>query len=167
MRLLVLAAIVAATVAGCESEAVRAQRAAAVAQVQAKKAAEDQARAEQELFERRRAEVMAAPSNFLEISDIESFDKGFINSYRELTGVSITNRSRVPIRLAKGRAVWIDAKGEEVGAAPLTFRGDLAPGAQVRFTKGAGNLTSGTIQGSASRVRVEFTDLQVLTPAQL
>ena len=143
-------------ITGCESEAEK-----------ARKLAEEQARAERVLFEQRRAEVLAAPGRFLQTSDFAYYDKGIINSYRQLTGVTVSNRAAVPIRLSKGRIVWLSDSEEEIGTSPLTFSGTLAPGAEMKFSTAAGNLTSGTIQGRATKVKIEFTEVDVIAAAQL
>ncbi|MFL5344167.1 MAG: hypothetical protein ACJ8AT_05205 [Hyalangium sp.] len=143
-------------IAGCESEAEK-----------ARKMAEERARADRVLFEQRKTEVLTAPGRFLETSDLAYFDKGIINDYRQLIGVKVTNRSAVPVKLGKGRIVWLTDKGEELGSSPLTFKGTLAPGAEMKFSTSDGSLTSGTIQGRASKAKIEFTEIEVIASAQL
>jgi len=143
-------------ITGCESEAEK-----------ARKLAEEQARAERVLFEQRRAEVLAAPGQFLQTSNFAYYDKGIINSYRQLTDVTVTNRAAVPVRLSKGRIVWLNDGEEEVGTSPITFSGTLAPGMEMKFSTSAGNLTSGTIQGRATKAKIEFTEIEVMAAAQL
>jgi hypothetical protein len=143
-------------IAGCESEAEK-----------ARKMAEERARAEHALFEQRKTEVLTAPGRYLDTSDLAYYDKGIINDYRQLIGVKVTNRAAVPVRLSKGRILWLDANGEEVGASPLTFKGTLAPGSEMKFTTADGTLTSGTVQGRASKARIEFTEIEVIASAQL
>jgi hypothetical protein len=140
---------------GCESEAER-QR----------KAAEAAATAERALFEKRKAEVLAAPERFLDTSNLVYYDKGIINDYRQLTGVTITNRAAVPIRVKKARVVWLTESGDEVGSSPLTLSATLAPGTDKRFSTDDGTMSSGTIQGSAKGARVEFTQIEVVESAQ-
>lgn len=140
---------------GCESEVEKSY-----------KLAEEQARAERVLFDQRKAEVLAEPSRFLEISDLVHYDEGIIKNYRQLVSVKITNRSAVNIRLKKGRMVWLLDNGEELGTTQLTFTGTIPPGAETIFTLKDGNLKSTTIQGAATKGRIEFTDIEVIAPLQ-
>jgi len=141
---------------GCQSEAERAAKAAAA-----------QAAAERTLFDQRRNEVLAKPGAFLTYESPEMFDKGIINSYRQLIAVTIVNSAAVTVSVEKARVVWLTEQGEEVGSSPLTFiGGTLAPGMRKRFSTSDSSLTSGTIQGEAKKVRLEFTGVQVPVPLQ-
>ncbi|MEK6590957.1 MAG: hypothetical protein AABZ11_09795 [Nitrospinota bacterium] len=140
---------------GCESEAEK-----------SRKLAEEQARAERTMFDRRKAEVLAEPSRFLETSDLIYYDEGFIKNYRQLVSVKITNRSAVNIRLKKVRIVWLLDNNDEIGTTQLTFTGVISPAAEMIFSLKDGNLKSTTIQGAATKARIEFTDIEVIAPSQ-
>jgi hypothetical protein len=153
-RLLLLLTIL-ALAASCESDADKARRLAA-----------EQALAERALFTQRRTEVLASPGRFLTYDKLGYFDKGIINDYRQLISVTITNSAAVPVVLKKGRVIWLSDSGDELGTSPLTFTGTLSPGSSATFSTATGNLTSGTIQGQASKVRIEFTEIDVPAPRQ-
>lgn len=143
-------------VSSCQSEAEKQAMAVAA-----------QAAAERALFEQRRTEVLASPGAFINWESPEMFDKGIINSYRQLIAVTIANNSAVTVTVEKARAVWLTEQGEEVGTSPVTFvDGTLAPGMKKRFSTSDSTLTSGTIQGDAKKIRIEFVTVQVSAPLQ-
>jgi len=157
-----VAVMLAAVVLGCESESEKAAKQVFAAQ----QALEAQQRAERLLFEKRRDELKRSPGAFLEAGGFNFHDKGIINSYRQLTSLTVTNKSALNVKLRRGRVTWLDANGNEVGSSPLTFKGTVASGAEGTFSTSAGTLTSGTIEGSADRARVEFTEIDVIETIQ-
>ncbi len=128
--------------------------------------AEKARKAEAALFLQRKGELLAHPDLFLDTSDFKSFDEGIINSYRQLIGLKITNKSALTVKPKSGRVTWLRADGSEVGSSPLSFDGTLAPGMDKLYSTADRSLTSGTIQGAADRLRVEFTSVEVVETLQ-
>ncbi len=119
---------------------------------------EDRQREEAELRQR----ATSDPGSVLTADDFKFYDKGIINSYRQLTSVSIANRSKFSLRKLSGQVEWLGEDGSFVGASPFTLSGSIAPGDTKVFSTTAGTLETGTIQGSASKVRLKFAAAQVL-----
>lgn len=108
-----------------------------------------------------RSQLLAQPDSFLETSNSAYFDKGIINDYRQLVGVSVLNKAKYPVTDLQGEVDWFDDNGAKFGSMPFTMRGSIAAGATVRFTAQDGTLSNGTIQGKATRAKIRFTSLRI------
>lgn len=126
----------------------------------AKKQAEDLfAKRDEEKRNAERAEresVLADPTPVLETSGFRLFDKGILNSYRQLASVTVLNRTRYSLRGLSGQVEWLSERGKFLGATPFTLAGSLSAGATRTYTTNARTLDSGTIQSSANTVRLKF-----------
>ncbi|MFZ4580761.1 MAG: hypothetical protein ACOYOB_20450 [Myxococcota bacterium] len=126
------------------------------------KAEAEKAAAAAAALAKEKAELEKSPAVFIQAADMESFDKGLVNDYRELVGVRLTNRSRFGVTNISGRVDWLTDASELVGSSPVEFKGTLAAGANVVFTKDAGTLSSGTIQDAGTKARLEITKVTVV-----
>jgi hypothetical protein len=122
-----------------------------------------QARAEESSRkEREKASIRQDPSRYLESSDLEYFDKGILNDYRQLTRISILNKSNYALRNIAGEVDWVNGEGEKVGSVPFTVKGSIPAGDTKRFSKDAHTLQNGTLQTSAKRARIRFTQAEIV-----
>lgn len=124
----------------------------------------ERARAEEERqrIEQEKLRIRAQPSTYLEPSDLAYYDKGIINDYRQLVGVSVLNKSKYPLRNISGDVEWLDDSGARVGSMPFALKGSIVPGDTKRFTGGDGTLSNGTIQTTAKRARLRFTSVEIV-----
>ncbi|RKH40721.1 hypothetical protein [Corallococcus sicarius] len=83
--------------------------------------------------------MLTAPGRFLETSDLACCDKGIINDYRQLIGVTVTNRAAVPVRLSQGRIgevyehTTVVSQAYDESGSRLRVRG--LPGAIAKLTQ--------------------------------
>ena len=105
------------------------------------------------------------PGTFLETSDLQYYDEGIINDYRQLTGVTILNKARYcAVKSAEGDVTWSDANGNRFGSTAFTLGRSIPAGATQRFSTTDGTLTSRTIQGAAVKAQITFTHVVVVEP---
>jgi hypothetical protein len=105
------------------------------------------------------------PDTLLETSDLKYYDKGIINDYRQLVGVTVLNKARYcAVRSAQGDVQWLDAQGARFGSTPFTLGKSIPAGATQRFSTDEKTLTSGTIQGGAVKAKIAFTRVDVIEP---
>ena len=108
--------------------------------------------------DRDRRQLVTNPEPLLEESNLEIFDKGLVNNYRELLSVDVLNKSHVAVRNLSGTIQWMDANGATFGWTPFWIKGSIVAGDTKRFAKEGGTLlTGGTIQGSAVAAVLVFT----------
>ena len=143
---------------GCETEADRQRQAASVAaQLRAQEMARERAE---------RSNVLQNPGGVLQTSDLKYFDRGFLNSYRQLTGVTVLNTSKFPLNNLRGEVDWLAEDGAKFGSVPFTLKGSIPAGDTKVFSESNGTLTSGTLQGNAKRARLRFTSVEIVgTPS--
>ncbi|AKU93108.1 hypothetical protein AKJ08_3495 [Vulgatibacter incomptus] len=106
--------------------------------------------------------LLASPSQFIEASEAEFFDKGIINSYRELTRVSLINKAEFPVRNVHGTVEWLNDGGDTIATVAFSVPGSIAAGDTKTFSKAAGNLTTTTIQTGAKGYRIKVTKIELL-----
>lgn len=111
---------------------------------------------------RERASLMANPNAFLDTSDLVNYDKGIINDYRQLTSVTVLNRSHFPVQNMSGDVEWVNESGARVASMPFTLKGSIAAGDTKRFSQAEGTLSNGTVQSSARKLRVKFTHIDIV-----
>lgn len=111
------------------------------------------------------ARMQTNPSALLETSEMQFYDKGIINDYRQLTAVTVLNRSRYcAMRSARGDVIWYDALGNKLGSSPITLSRSIPAGGTGTFSTADGTLTSGTIQGAGAKAQILLTQVDVVMP---
>lgn len=133
-------------------------------------AAKEQARAMQQAAERaeiqrkaqQRAEVLGNPNAFLKVSDVQIYDEGILNEYRQLSGFTVTNRSPLPLHEIKGTVEWFNKSGESTGVTPFSVKGALPAGDMKTFSSREGTLKSGTLQSAATSTRIVFEHVAIV-----
>lgn len=156
----------AASEAAAAQQAQNEEMARRVADDAARRAAEDaRIREAEERQAAERAEkqgVASNPGSVLNASGFETLDKGVINDYRQLTKVTILNRSKYALRRISGQVEWLTSDGGFVGASPFDVEGSIPAGDTKTFSVSAGTLRSGTIQGSASSLRLRYNPAEIV-----
>lgn len=105
------------------------------------------------------------PNTLLETSALQYYDKGIINDYRQLTGVTVLNKARYcAVRSAEGDVTWLDDSGRRFGSTPFTLQKSIPAGGTVRFSTEEKTLTSGTLEGAGKRAQINFTRVDVVQP---
>jgi len=169
LQITLVAAVAGLLTTGCKGEEEQRRETAALAAQIAKE--QERLRAEEELRkaeeEKRRLDtekerVVATPSQFLESSELEYFDKGIINDYRQLTSARVLNKSRFALRDIQGEVDWIDDNGQKVGSVPFFLKGSIPAGDTKHFTKEGGTLINGTLETSANRAKIRFTSVKLV-----
>jgi hypothetical protein len=111
---------------------------------------------------REKAALRADPTRFLKTSDLGFFDKGIINSYRQLSKVTVLNTSKFSVTGIGGEVAWTDGQGNRIGSTTFSLAGALPAGDQKTFTTAEGTLQSGTLQGAAKSATVRFTAIKIV-----
>ena len=106
--------------------------------------------------------IISAPGSYLQASDYQTFDKGIVNSYRQLTGITILNTAHYAVTDIQGNVTFLDDQGRQFGTLPFSLRGSIPAGATQVFSARDGTLNSGTLQGKASKLSVAFTHVRVI-----
>jgi hypothetical protein len=109
-----------------------------------------------------RRQIVEHPNLFLQTSDYKAFDKGILDSLRQLTQMSVTNRSKYALHDLAGEVQWISDAGELREKTLFRLRGSIAAGDIKVFRTGDGSLDSGTVESHAHKFRVAFTTARVL-----
>lgn len=109
-----------------------------------------------------KAQLLRAPGQFLEATNLGYYDKGIINDYRQLVKLDVLNRSTLAVQNISGTVDWLDKDGRSVGSLPLSLTGSIAAGDTKTFSKEAGTLRNGTMETSATRALVRFTQVTVV-----
>jgi hypothetical protein len=109
-----------------------------------------------------KASLRTNPSKYLDASDVGVHDKGIVNSYRELTSLTVLNRSAFAVDSVQGEVDWFDSGGSKIGSTTFTLAGSIPASATVVFSKAQKNLVSGTLQGKATTERVRFTAVNLV-----
>jgi uncharacterized membrane protein len=148
--------------AGAERERRRQDADAAREAREQQRQQQEQQRQEQEAarVEQERRDVRAG--KYLVTSNLEFFDKGIINDYRQVVGVTVMNRSKYAVTNMSGNVEWIDDSGAATGSVPFSFGGSLPAGDTRRFSQSDGSLRNGTLQTSAKRARIVFTRVDIV-----
>jgi hypothetical protein len=133
-----------------EQQAAAASAAAAALQLQQAQQAAEKAR------------LRSQPDLFLQTSNLTYYDKGIINDYRQLTGVTVLNKSKYPVNNLQGEVDWIGSNGAKAGSVPFTLSGSIPAGDTKTFSSAAGTLSNGTLETSASRAAIRFTHVDVV-----
>ncbi len=147
---------------GCKSDAQQQAESAAASASAAALAVQAAQLAQAATKARDKSSLQANPEAYLETSDIKSFDKGIINRYRQLVGVTVLNKSHFAVNNLQGEVNWTDPQGKSFGTTPFSLKGSIPAGATVRFSTESGTLTSGTLEGEAAKVVLKFTHMDVI-----
>ncbi|TKD09152.1 hypothetical protein [Polyangium fumosum] len=165
----VVVSVVASGLSGCKSEADHQREQAAfaleVAREQERLRAEEEKRradAEKEAIQQAKLRILRDPSSVLVADNLGYFDKGIINSYRQLVKMSVLNKSKYALGSIEGEVDWLDDNGHKVGSVPFTLKGSIPAGDTKWFSKDAGTLSNGTLQTNATRTRIRFTRVQLI-----
>lgn len=116
----------------------------------------------QKLEDDEKARVRSNPDAVLEVTGYAAYDKGIINDYRQVTEMTVLNRSKFALHNMSGDVEWVGKDGRGVGAIPFSLKGSIPAGATVKFTKDAGTLTNGTLQTSAKAARITFRSAAIV-----
>jgi hypothetical protein len=123
----------------------------------------EQARAaQQQALVDAKAALRANPTRFLKLADIGVYDKGIINSYRQLTRLSLLNASDFAVTDVRGEVDWVDAAGNRIGSTVVALAGSIPAGDTKTFSTADGTLQSGTLQGNATTQSVRFTSVTIV-----
>jgi hypothetical protein len=109
-----------------------------------------------------KAALRADPTRFLKTSDLGSFDKGIINSYRQLSKLSVLNTSKYSVTGMRGQVDWTDAQGKLIGSTAISLAGALPAGDMKTFSTRDGTLQGATLQGAATNAAVRFTSVDIV-----
>lgn len=112
--------------------------------------------------EQSKAQLLASPSQFLEIQGSKFHDKGIINHYGQLVLLTILNRSSLPVQSIAGEVDWIDEAGNTVGSIPFSVRGSIVAGDTKTFSTQEGTLTNATLQTDAKRAKIRITHVEII-----
>jgi hypothetical protein len=140
----------------------KAREEAQARQLAAVDAAREAERRAAEAKEREKQNLRQQPDRYLSTSGVLYHDKGIINDYRQVIGMTVLNRSAYPVTSLQGEVEWQTNAGQVVGKMPFTLTGSVPAGGTVQFSESAGTLQNGTIQTSATRALVRFTSLQIV-----
>ena len=110
-----------------------------------------------------RAQIKSNPAPFFQASNIRMLDKGIINSYRHLSSIELTNRSKYAVSRMQGNLNFFDGTDQVFATIPIGLSGSLAPGASFVFSEQQRTLAGGTVQMTKKPARTEF----VVTHVQL
>ena len=109
-----------------------------------------------------KAALRADPTRFLKTSDLGFFDKGIINSYRQLSKLSVLNTSKFSVTAMRGEVDWTDAQGKLIGSTVISLAGALPAGDMKTFSTHDRTLQSGTLQGAGTNAAVRFTSVDIV-----
>jgi hypothetical protein len=143
-----------------ERAALKAEIGAEVEAAAAAKAAAEKKRAEEERAAARQ-DVVSNPAKYLATSGIHYFDKGIINSYRDVDSIVVTNNSSFPVKNLVANLEWSDQAGNPLGSVPATMKGTVAAGESKTFTTASGTLQTRTLAGAGVNVRVTWSSVSL------
>jgi hypothetical protein len=153
-----------AEVAAAEAKAKEEEEAQIAARVrkELEDAAAAKAKAEADAKEAAKKDMAANPDKYLEERDLGFYDKGIINDYRQLSKLTVDNKSAFKITDLKGNVEWLTSDGQAVGSSPFSLNGAIKAGDSETFSTDAGTLTAGTIEGAAFKAKITFTHAKVI-----
>jgi len=138
------------------SQALEQEKASQVQALEQEKASQTQA------LEREKKALRDTPDSFLITSNLEYYNKGIINDYRQLIKVSVLNRSKFPVGGLSGDVEWYDDNGGKFGSTTFALGGSIPAGDTKNFSTEDGSMTSTTIQGGAKKAVVKFTHVEII-----
>ncbi len=119
-------------------------------------AAAEKTKQEQEAKEAAlKARILASPGEFLKIGDTEMFNKGILNSYRQLVRMSVTNKSKYPLEGIAGQVEWLDDGGQMREVTTFRLKGSLTGGDTKVYRVSEGTLESSTTDSHAHKLNVK------------
>ncbi len=84
-------------------------------------------------------------------------DTGFINDYREIYELNVSNRSPFKLSDIAGEVTWVNPDGSTAGTVPFTTKGVVPANGVTLFSYSAGNLSSTKLQTGAQAHQLRFT----------
>lgn len=112
--------------------------------------------------EKAKKDLLASPGSFLDISDVKGFDKGIFNSYRQIVGMTILNRSTLPVQGIQGDVQWTNDKGERVASMPFKTKGSIPAGGTQTFSTASGTLENGTVETNANGYKLVISHVSIV-----
>lgn len=113
--------------------------------------------------QREKDDLAREPNRYLELSGLVYEDEGIVNDYRQLTAITVLNKSKHAVTDVVGEVAWYRGK-EKLGAVPFQLDGSIAGGDTKAFSAEAKTLKSGTLKGNADRAGVVIKTLRVVEP---
>jgi hypothetical protein len=107
-------------------------------------------------------EITNNPGAFLEAAQFETFNKGILSSYRQLTKMTVTNKTKYPLTSLSGEVHWYSDAGDVREKTMFRVKGSLAGGDSKVFSTGDGSLESGTTESHAKKLRVVFDSAKIV-----
>lgn len=106
--------------------------------------------------------IAANPGPVLQVLDWNYYDRGFINDYRELSTITILNRSKYALRRLAGQTTWLASNKVPMGSTWFQLEGSIPAGDTKIFSRQNGNLSGGTIAGRSSSMRLSFNPAEIV-----
>ena len=107
-------------------------------------------------------QIRSTPGAFLEATDLGAFDKGVLNSYRQLTKVTVKNKTRYALDGIKGEVEWLDDQGVVREKTLVRLKRSIPAGDTKVFSTGDGSMDSGTTESHAHKYVLKFTSASVI-----
>jgi len=120
--------------------------------------AEQQKAKEQEA----RAQIQNSPNSVLKVTDYAIFDKGIINSYRQISQMTVVNKSTYSLTEIKGEIAWQRDDGSVAGKIPFVINKPIPAGDSKTFSTSDGSLENNTLQTVAKKPVFRFTSARIL-----
>ncbi|MGB8299364.1 MAG: hypothetical protein WCG85_28370, partial [Polyangia bacterium] len=120
---------------------------------------DDGVESDQEVF---REQILTEPGRYLEAIDPQTYNEGIIQDIKRLNSVTILNKSSANLKNFKGYVDWLTDSGEVIGQTPFVIGGSVISGDSKIFSVNEGTLQSGTITTGVNKIKIHFTDLDVI-----
>jgi hypothetical protein len=129
--------------------------------------AEEHLKEEKALEEARlKRQILANPNAYLQVSGLNAFDKGILDSYRQLTTMTVMNKTTYPLTAFTGEVHWLSDQNEVREVTIFRLRGSLAPGDTKTFKTADGSLDTGTTESHAHKYEVSFKQVKFVDVAE-
>jgi hypothetical protein len=112
--------------------------------------------------EKAKKDLLANPGAYLEAKDVKAFDKGILNTYRQIVGLTLLNRATLAVQDISGDVTWLDDKGARVASMPFKLKGSIPAGGTETFSAEAGTLENGTVETKANKYRLTFSHVSIV-----
>ena len=97
-------------------------------------------------------DLRAHPNRFIQMEQWNSFDKGIINDYTEVTEVKMTNSSSFDVRDITGEFTYMSKQKEVMATVPIKLEGELRAG-ETKELKASTRTISGKAHGGTLTVK--------------
>lgn len=101
------------------------------------------------------------PGGFLIASNLQVDKSGLISSYRQLSQITISNKSSIAAKNVSGEVTWSDSAGKSAGSTTFSTTGVVPAGGSQTFSKSAGTLNTTKLQTKAdvAHARIAHADV--------